>query len=110
MKRRVVISNRRNGGLWWRIPLAAAIWLVFAAPIVTAGIVVSVLRDYARDLPRVPDLERWEAQAPRTTVIVAADGTILAAIPFAAGAEIGHRFPVPYRDVPATMVRAVLAS
>ncbi len=110
MRRRAIISNRRAGGLWWRIPAATALWLVFAVPVVTGIAMISVLRDYARDLPRVPDLERWESQVPRTTEIIAADGSVVAQIPFSAGDEVGHRFPIAYRDVPERMVQAVLAA
>lgn len=82
----------------WALPLAgglAALWLV---------------RDYGRDLPRVPDLERWEATVPRTSVIVAADGTVVAELPFRKGAEAGHRMPVAFADIPGRMVQAVLAA
>ena len=107
---RVVIANRRPGGLWWRIPCALAIWLVFAAPIVAGCVVLSVLRDYAADLPEVPDLDRWRAELPLSSVITAADGTVLAEIPFQHGEEIGHRRWVSYRELPPLLVRALLAA
>ncbi len=107
---RARIENRAPGGLWWRIPIVTVLWLVIAAPqvILVAGYVV--LRDYASGLPSTPNLERWEQAVPRTSRIVAADGTVLAEIPFRVGKESGHRFPVAYRDIPQQMIRAVLAA
>ena len=72
-RRRVFIGNRRDDGLWWRIPAAAIIWLSWAAPAVAALWVVLTLRSYAADLPMTPNLTRWDREAPRTSVIVAAD-------------------------------------
>ncbi|MCG8417202.1 MAG: PBP1A family penicillin-binding protein [Proteobacteria bacterium] len=110
MRRTVHIVNRHPGGYWWKIPLALVLWLPMAAPMTAGGIGVAVLRQYAADLPRVPDLDRWAAGLPRTSTIVAADGTVLAEIPFQAGAELGHRFPVAFADIPETLVKAVLAA
>ncbi|HEU5058628.1 MAG TPA: PBP1A family penicillin-binding protein [Kofleriaceae bacterium] len=107
---RVVIANRRPGGLWWRIPCALAIWLCFAAPVVVGCVALSVLREYAADLPEVPDLDRWRADLPLSTVITAADGSLLAEIPFQRGEEIGHRLWVPRERLPPLLVRAVLAA
>ena len=107
---RVVIGNRRPGGLWWRVPCALAIWLLFATPIVIAAVALSILRDYAADLPEVPDLDRWRAELPQSTVITAADGSVLADIPFQEGEEIGHRRWVSYRELPPLLVRALLAA
>jgi penicillin-binding protein 1A len=107
---RVVIANRRSGGLWWRVPCALAIWLLFAAPIVVFAIALSILRGYAADLPEIPDLDRWRAELPQSTVISAADGTVLAEIPFQHGGEIGHRQWVSYRELPPLLVRALLAA
>ena len=40
MRRAVRIANARDGGLRWRVPIAAGIWLAFALPIVAAVFVV----------------------------------------------------------------------
>jgi len=112
--RHVRIGNRRRGGLWWRIPLVLVLWILLAAPIVVGVVAVITLRDYAAGLPATPNLEAWEAAAPRTSVIVAADGTLLAEQPFAVdtahGHEVGHRIPVTYGDLPRRMIEAVLAA
>jgi penicillin-binding protein 1A len=108
---RAVIANRRAGGLWWRAPLVGLAWLLIAAPAAAALVALAVLHDYARDLPAEPDLDAWQAALPRTSAIVAADGTILAEIPFRADeAEIGHRLWVAYRDLPPLVVQALLAA
>jgi len=107
---RVVIANRRRGGLWWRLPCVLAVWLLFAAPVVVACIALSVLRDYAADLPEIPDLDGWRAGLPQSSVITAADGTVLAEIPFQHGDEIGHRLWVSYAELPPLLVRALLAA
>jgi penicillin-binding protein 1A len=107
---RVVIANRRSGGLWWRAPCALILWLLFAAPIVVAMVAIGTLRDYAADLPQVPDLERWRAELPLSTVITAADGSVLAEIPFQHGEEIGHRRWVGYQQLPPLLIRALLAA
>jgi 1A family penicillin-binding protein len=107
---RAVIANRRDGGLWWRVPCALALWMLFAAPIVVAAIALSILRGYAADLPEVPDLDRWRAELPLSSVITAADGTVLAEIPFQDGEVIGHRRWVAYRELPPLLVRALLAA
>src|SRR5690606_17565688 len=60
----VRVANRRDGGWWWRLPVLAAIWLVLATPIIATGVVATTLRRWARDLPAVPDLAEWRAQAP----------------------------------------------
>ena len=107
---RAVIANRRAGGLWWRVPCALAIWLLFAVPVVAACVALSVLRDYAADLPEIPDLDRWRAELPQSNIITAADGTVLAEIPFQHGEEIGHRRWVSYAELPPLLVRALLAA
>ncbi len=112
--RRVRIGNRRRGGLWWRIPLVLLLWILFAAPVVAGVVAVVTLRDYAAGLPATPDLEAWEETAPRTSIIVAADGTLLAEQPFAVdtgqGHEVGHRIPIIYAQLPPRLVKAVLAA
>ena len=77
-----MVANRRDGGWWWRLPLLALIWLAIAVPIVAALVVASTLRRWARDLPEVPDLAAWRAHAPQTTLVLAADGSHLAELPF----------------------------
>jgi len=107
----VRVANRRVGGLWWRIPCVVLAWLLIAAPVGGALAALAVVRDFARDLPAEPDLDRWQASLPRTSAIHAADGTVLAEIPFRAGeAEIGHRRWVAYEDIPPVVVAALLAA
>jgi penicillin-binding protein 1A len=106
----VRIANRREGGWWWRLPVLALIWLVIAAPI-GAGLTVAItLRRWARDLPEIPDLDAWRVQAHQTTLIVAADGSHLAELPFRDGAVFGHRTLLPLDEVPVQLVQAVLAA
>ena len=109
---RVAIANRRAGGLWWKAPVALLLWGLLAAPIVAGIVALVILRGYAADLPAAPDLDAWRASLPRTSIITAADGTVLAEIPFqaAGGAEIGHRRWVAARDLPPLLVRALLAA
>src|SRR5690606_7258290 len=108
--RPVVIANRRHGGWWWRVPLVGAIWLAIAMPVVTGAIVALTLRSWARDLPAVPDLARWRADAPQTSFILAADGSRLAELPFRDGDVVGHRMLVTLDEVPEYLVHAVLAA
>ncbi len=64
---RVRVANRRDGGWWWRLPLLAVLWLVFALPIIAGLFVAATLRAWSADLPDVPDLAAWRAQARSTT-------------------------------------------
>ncbi len=107
---RVRVANGREGGWWWRLPILAVIWLVLAAPIIAGGVVASTLRRWARDLPAVPDLAEWRARAPQTSRIIAADGSILAELPFEDGKAVGHRTLVTLDEVPPHLVHAVLAA
>jgi penicillin-binding protein 1A len=107
---RVVVANARDGGWWWRLPVLAVIWLAIAAPIVAGGVVAATLRRWARDLPDVPDLAAWRAEAPQTSLILAADGAHLAELPFRDGAVVGHRTLTPLAAVPAPVIAAVLAA
>jgi penicillin-binding protein 1A len=108
---RVRIANRRTGGGWWRIPLVGITWLLMAAPAAAGLIALVVLDDYARDLPAEPDLDAWQAVLPRTSAITAADGTLLAEIPFRADdVEVGHRRWIAYDDLPPVVVAALLAA
>jgi len=107
---RVVVANRRENGWWWRLPLVAVIWLVIATPIVAGLAIRSTLRGWARDLPEVPDLATWRAQAHQTTRIFAADGSQLAELPFQDGRVIGHRTLVSLDELPPHVIHAVLAA
>ncbi|MEM9489964.1 MAG: transglycosylase domain-containing protein, partial [Myxococcota bacterium] len=119
---RARIANRRTGGLWWRIPLVALLWLALVAPLLAAGAIIAVLRHHAADLPPVPDLDRWAAELPQTSIIVAADGTIAAELPFRVSDpqsesgdarpidRVGHRFAVAFADLPQRLIEAVLAA
>jgi penicillin-binding protein 1A len=110
MKRRAAVANRRDGGWWWRLPVVALLWLAIAVPISAGGAVAVMLRRWARDLPEVPDLAAWQAQAPQTSLVLAADGSHLAELPFRDGRVIGHRTLAPLARLPAQLVRAVLAA
>jgi len=107
---RVVVTNRRDGGWWWRLPVLAVIWLAIAAPIVAALIVASTLRRWARDLPDVPDLAAWRTQAAQTSLVLAADGSHLAELPFREDGVVGHRTLVALDALPPQLVEAVLAA
>ena len=107
---RVRVANRRDGGWWWRLPVLALTWLAIAAPIVAALTVGLTLRRWARELPAVPDLAVWRAHAPQTSVVRAADGTVLAELPFRDGTVVGHRTLVPLDELPRQLVLAVLAT
>lgn len=108
--RPVVIANRRDGGWWWRLPVVALIWLVLAAPFIAGGVLAMTLRRWARDLPDVPDLAAWRAGAAQTSLIVAADGTHLAELPFEEDGVVGHRTLVTLDELPPHVVEAVLAA
>ena len=107
---RVRVANRRDHGWWWRLPALALLWLAIAAPIIAAGAVAVTLRRWARDLPDVPDLARWRAMAPQTSLVLAADGSHLAELPFRDGKVIGHRTLTPLDRIPEQLVQAVLAA
>ncbi|HEX3481492.1 MAG TPA: transglycosylase domain-containing protein [Kofleriaceae bacterium] len=110
MRARVAVVNRRDGGWWWRLPVVALLWIALAVPIAAAGVVAVTLRRWARDLPEVPDLAAWQADAPQTSLVLAADGAHLAELPFRDGKVIGHRTRVALDRLPAQLVRAVLAA
>jgi penicillin-binding protein 1A len=92
------------------VPIALALWSLIAAPIIAGLFALSVLRHHAEGLPFAPDLDRWLANAPRSNVIVAADQTILAELPFYKEGQSGHRMPVHYDEIPPVMIRAILAA
>lgn len=107
---RVIVANRRDGGWWWRLPLLAVLWLTIAAPILAAGAVAATLRRWSHDLPDVPDLAAWRAQAPQTSLVLAADGSHLAELPFRDGKVVGHRTLTALERLPPPLVQAVLAA
>ncbi len=107
--RRVVVANRRENR-WWHLPVLAVIWLAIAVPIVVGGTVIVTLRRWARDLPDVPDLDAWRAQAPQTSIELAADGSRLAELPFRDGNVFGHRTLAPLEAIPRDLLAAVLAA
>ncbi len=108
--RRFVIANRRDGGWWWRLPLVALLWLSFAVPIIGGAVLALTLRSWARDLPEVPDLAAWRADAHQTSLILAADGSHLAELPFRDGDVVGHRTLVTLGELPEHLIDAVLAA
>ncbi len=108
--RRVRVANRRAGGWWWRLPVLAVLWLAIAAPLVIAGALVLTLRQWAADLPPVPDLDAWRTAAAQTSVVVAADGSRLAEQPFTDGEVIGHRTLGTLEALPLHVIEAVLAA
>ena len=108
--RRVRIANARDGGWWWRLPILAVLWLAIALPIVAALVVAVTLRRWARDLPEVPDLDAWRSAAPQTSLVLAADGSHLAELPFRDGVVFGHRTLAPLAQMPRPLVDAVLAA
>jgi penicillin-binding protein 1A len=107
---KVRVANRRDGGWWWRLPTVAVIWLVIATPLVLAGALAVQLRRWARDLPDVPDLAAWRARAHQTSLVLAADGSHLAELPFQDGKVIGHRTLASLDRMPPQLVEAVLAA
>ena len=107
---RVVVGNRRRGGGWWRLGLVVIGWLMIAAPTIVAALVVTRVRAVARALPPPPDLAAWQATAPRTSTLVARDGTTLTTLPFLDGAVVGNRQVVPLAALPPVLIDAVLAA
>ena len=61
MRRAVRIANARDGGLWWRAPMAAAVWLAVALPIIAGLVAITMLRRWSRDLLADADLAAWRA-------------------------------------------------
>jgi penicillin-binding protein 1A len=111
--RKVVIANCRPGTRWrllWRVPIALALWSLWAVPITVALAALMLVRSHVADLPAVPDLDAWMASLPQTSRIRAADGTVLAEIPFRDGPAVGHRLPVRFADLPPRLIQAVLAA
>ncbi|WP_428265422.1 PBP1A family penicillin-binding protein [Haliangium sp.] len=108
------IANRRRCSrpvhLLWKLPLALALWALWAVPVVVGVGALVVVRGYVADLPAVPDLDRWLEDAPQTSYILAADGTVLAELPFRDGPAVGHRRVVRAAELPRALVEAVLAA
>jgi penicillin-binding protein 1A len=110
LRRRIRVRNRGEGGLWWRAAAAVAISAVLAAPVVAALWAIGVYARHASGLPGVPELEAYARDAPRTSRILARDGTLLAEIPFVVGNEAGHRLWVTYAELPPLLIQALLAA
>ena len=111
--RRIAIANRRPGTRWrllWKVPLALALWSLWALPLVAAATALVIVRGYLDDLPAVPDLSAWMSSLPQTSRIRAADGTVLAEIPFRDGEAVGHRLAVTFGALPPRLIEAVLAA
>ncbi|MCA9675637.1 MAG: transglycosylase domain-containing protein [Myxococcales bacterium] len=110
MSRRVVVGNRRRGGAWWRLPLVLTTWSLLVVPVVGVAIAWTTLRRWARELPAVPDLEAWTDDAPRTSRMLAADGSVMAELPFRDGKAVGYRSIVHYDELPPLLIHAILAA
>jgi len=107
---RVVVANPARDGRWWRAPLVVAAWTLIVVPVVAAAVAVTTLRRWSRALPAVPDLQDWTEQAPRSSVILAVDGSVMAELSFHDGPEVGHRALVRYDDLPPVLIDALLAA
>lgn len=106
---RVIVGNRRARA-WWQPALFGAMSIAVVAFFGSAMAVAITIRRWANDLPEVPDLAYWRDHARQTTVIVAADGTHMAEIPFRDGRTVGHRTLAPVAALAPDLVRAVLAA
>jgi penicillin-binding protein 1A len=110
MSRRVRVKNAAAGGMWWRVPAWLVVAVLVAAPQLAVVVTCQLYRAYSRDLPAVPDLDGYARMAPRSSRILAADGTILAELPFRVGKETGHRLWVPFAELPPRLVSALIAA
>jgi penicillin-binding protein 1A len=113
VNRRVIVGNPRRrtpAAGFVRLQIVLFAWVIIAAPLVVAVYAIETLRAWSHGLPAVPDIAAWTQQAPRTSRIVAADGTLLAEIPFADGPAVGRRTLVTLDQVPRVVVLAVLAA
>lgn len=117
----IEIANPRTGGFWyWLVRygvLSGCLLFLVGGYLGIAGFVWVV-----RDMPAVPDLERYEAEAPFVNLVYAADGTLLAEL----GTQrptlekektnlktehaIEYRAWVSYEEIPAFLIKAVLAT
>src|SRR5262249_12451740 len=109
-RHRVRIANRRRGALWWRLPLALLVWLPLALPQVASLVAARLYARFSEGLPDVPDLEAYARPAPRSNLILAADGTVLAELPFTEGGQAGHRTWLTYEQIPRRLRDAFLAA
>lgn len=110
MRPTIFIANSRSGGLWWRIPLALFLWLGLALPIVGGIAVVHTIRTHATGLPLVPNLYAWADNVPQSSLILAADNTVLAELPFRLKGQSGHRIPLRFEEIPVILKQAILAA
>ncbi|MFH0901275.1 MAG: transglycosylase domain-containing protein [Pseudomonadota bacterium] len=102
--------KRNRGYLFVRLLAAAGVWGLVAAPQAALVLAFLLYADAARDLPQIPDLASLETTTPSTNLILAADGTVLAEIPFVVGKEAGHRLWVQYHEMPRSLVQAIVAA
>ena len=112
LQKRIRISNipKNPPKLWWRVLLTGLFWIPVAAPIVVGVFGFALLQHWSRDLPEVPNLDEWDRSAPQSSEIFAADGSLVADIPFAMGKESGHRTLVPFDKIPKKLVNALVAA
>ena len=109
-RERVVVANPRRGAMWWRLTVTAIVWPIIAAPFIVVIAALIMLRGWSRDLPAVPDLVAWQRDVPSTSRMYAADGTLLAELPFERGREVGRRDLARFDELPRVLVHAILAA
>ncbi len=100
---RVEVENLHDGGLFYwllRLYLFAAFGLIALVAAIGVGIYVH----FARELPPVPELSRYAAEAPGVTTLVALDGTLLGEF------ATERREVVPLSKIPQTLVDALIAT
>ncbi|RMH44767.1 MAG: hypothetical protein D6689_01680 [Deltaproteobacteria bacterium] len=100
---RATIGNARDGGvLYWLVRLYAFAALVGAAAAAAAG--VWGYGYFARRAPEPPALERYAAEVPLVSRMVAGDGTVLG--------EFAREWRelVPFSEIPPRLVDAFLAA
>ena len=103
MPRRVEIANLRDGGLFfwlWRLSLFALLVVGALGTIVGAWLYVH----FARQLPPVPELSRYAAEAPGMTTLYALDGTVLGEF------ATERREVVPLSKIPQRLIDAFVAT
>ena len=110
MNSRVVIGNRRCDFFFLRLLPFLLLAVLLAVPQVATIAGYLFLQQHAQELPPTPALDRWREWLPQTTVLQAADGTILAEIPFRRPDHSGHRRRLAYENVPPRLVQAFLAA
>jgi penicillin-binding protein 1A len=108
--RRAQVSNCSRGGRWWRLPVAALLTATLALPLGAAATALEIVRQWARDIPREPDLLAWRTSVAQTSRVIAADGTELLQIPFRDQGQAGYRELARFAELPTTLVHAVLAA